>query len=148
MFSGMVSCKRAIVRHDWLQPDRHGLGRWSGGRTAGTDQSVVEFADASNPTSYSGATLDDVHLILETGSTHSMSPLAPTNISPPVVADAEMNSPPVAGDSLSVTPGEWSGDPTGYTYQWRDWFADLVLPHSGCHIGNVHTGWRPTWASP
>ena len=46
--------------------------------------------------------------------------VAPTNTTAPGIV-----APPTIGDTLSVTPGVWSGSPTSFTYQW------LRCPASG-----------------
>jgi hypothetical protein len=110
---------------------------WASGQVrvrANSARSVVEFADASLPTSYSGATLDSVSLTAAEGPTAPATTVpqaAPKDISRPVVTDDQGHAPPIAGDVLLAAPGTWTGAPTGYTYQWADCRAGSCNAISG-----------------
>jgi hypothetical protein len=47
---------------------------------------------------------------------------APKNTSPPTIAGTAK-----VGQTLTASPGSWSGNPTGYTYQWQRCDADVVI---------------------
>jgi alpha-tubulin suppressor-like RCC1 family protein len=44
---------------------------------------------------------------------------APTNTTPPTITDGEGNNPPKVEDTLTASPGAWSGTPTSYVYEWE-----------------------------
>lgn len=50
------------------------------------------------------------------------SPSAPNNTSPPTITGTAK-----VGQTLTANEGDWSGNPTGYTYQWQRCDADVVL---------------------
>ncbi len=47
---------------------------------------------------------------------------APKNTSPPTIGGM-----PKVGQTLTVSPGSWSGNPTSFDYQWQDCNLDIVV---------------------
>ena len=43
----------------------------------------------------------------------------PVNLTPPQISFSSSQPRGYTGDTATVTPGTWAGDPTAYTYQWR-----------------------------
>ena len=50
----------------------------------------------------------------------------PVNTELPVVTVANADNPPIVGDTLVASEGTWTGDPTGFTYQWYSGTTKLV----------------------
>ena len=47
---------------------------------------------------------------------------APKNTSPPTISGT-----PKVGQTLTASPGSWSGNPTSFAYQWQDCNVDAVI---------------------
>lgn len=74
------------------------------GDVGGTVRVVVTATNAGGSTSANSAATAEV-----------LSPAAPSNTALPMVSGSD-----VEGQTLSASNGSWSGNPTGYAYQWQD----------------------------
>lgn len=67
-------------------------------------------------------------------------PGTPVDQSLPSITDEQGNEPPIAGDTLSATPGTWSGAPSSYSFQWQDCFSGTCTDISGATLATYTLG--------
>lgn len=84
------------------------------------EEVIAEMADPAPPT----PTQAEVNEIKEDA--HGIPDEVPPTEAPGVVDVPHVMGNGVVGDTLSCTMGNWTGEPTGYAYQWQRDGADIA----------------------
>jgi hypothetical protein len=84
-----------------------------GGAAMPNDDALVAWLNESGTDGWMLVTVDAGvgYFVRGPGAAQSPAPVAPSNVTVPYVSQS--------GDVLNCTMGTWTGEPTGYAYQWR-----------------------------